>query len=93
MNLSAQGRPTPTSNDVAAKLAVLAVTADLKTIVFVQQAGYAPSTAKRLRTSYLGLASFLKRSSPYGQALRLNWVVRAILWSILTMPPCHTTEI
>lgn len=48
LNLSAQGRPTPTSNDLAAKLAVQAVAADLKTIVFVQQAGYAPLTASKM---------------------------------------------
>jgi ATP-dependent RNA helicase HelY len=48
LNLSSQGRPTPSSNDVAAKLAVQAVAADLKTIVFVQQAGYAPLTATKI---------------------------------------------
>jgi ATP-dependent RNA helicase HelY len=41
-------RPTPNANSVAASLAVHAVRAALKTIVFVQQAAHAPSTARRI---------------------------------------------
>ena len=66
LNLSAQGRPTPTSNDVAAKLAVQAVAADLKTIVFVQQAGYAPSTAKKI-------ADELPRTGALSEAEQSLW--------------------
>ncbi|GAB5373832.1 MAG: hypothetical protein AcusKO_02940 [Acuticoccus sp.] len=40
---------TPNANDVGAALAKNAALASLKTIMFVQQADHAPSTAKRLR--------------------------------------------
>ena len=41
-------RPTPNANAVAAQLAVQAVGVGLKTIVFVQTASHAPSTAKKI---------------------------------------------
>jgi ATP-dependent RNA helicase HelY len=41
-------RVTPNANAVAADLAARAAEAGLKTIVFVQQAGHAPSTAKKI---------------------------------------------
>ena len=41
-------RPTPTANTVAAHLAIQAAQAGLKTIIFVQQAGHAPSTARKI---------------------------------------------
>jgi ATP-dependent RNA helicase HelY len=40
--------PAPNSNEVAVSLARRAAHAGVKTIVFVQQAGYAPSTAQKL---------------------------------------------
>ncbi len=43
------GGATPNANDVGAALAKSAAIAGLKTIMFVQQADHAPSTAKRLR--------------------------------------------
>lgn len=43
------GGATPNANDVGAALAKNAARAGLKTIMFVQQADYAPSTAKRLK--------------------------------------------
>jgi ATP-dependent RNA helicase HelY len=48
LSLSAQGRPTPNANDVAAKLAVQAVESGLKTIVFAQNAGHASTTASKI---------------------------------------------
>jgi replicative superfamily II helicase len=45
---TATSRPTPNANAVAATLTVHAVGAALKTIVFVQQAAHAPSTARRI---------------------------------------------
>jgi hypothetical protein len=48
LSLNAQGRPTPTANHVAAQLAERAAVIELKTIVFVQQAAYAPSVAKKI---------------------------------------------
>jgi ATP-dependent RNA helicase HelY len=49
LSLSATtARPTPNANVVAAALAVHAAHADLKTIVFVQQAAHAPGTAKKI---------------------------------------------
>jgi ATP-dependent RNA helicase HelY len=49
LSLSATtARPTPNANTVAAALAVHAVRATLKTIVFVQQAAHAPSTARKI---------------------------------------------
>jgi ATP-dependent RNA helicase HelY len=47
---------TPNANGVAADLAVLAVAAGLKTIVFVQQAGHAVSTARALEGRLAGVA-------------------------------------
>jgi ATP-dependent RNA helicase HelY len=47
INAGTQG-PTPNSNTVAVSLAGRAAEIGLKTIVFVQQAGYAPSTAQKL---------------------------------------------
>jgi hypothetical protein len=41
-------RPTPNANTVAAALAVHAVRAGIKTIIFVQQADHAPSTARKI---------------------------------------------
>lgn len=43
------GGATPNANDVGAALARSAAAAGLKTIVFVQQADHAPSTARKLR--------------------------------------------
>jgi hypothetical protein len=45
---SATGRLTPNANDVAARLAYDAAAARVKSIVFVQQAGHAPSTASKV---------------------------------------------
>jgi ATP-dependent RNA helicase HelY len=42
---TATARPSPNANAVAATLAVHAIRASLKTIIFVQQAAHAPSTA------------------------------------------------
>ena len=44
-----KGRASPNANAVGAELAKNAATSGLKTILFVQQADHAPSTAKRLR--------------------------------------------
>lgn len=53
--LSCNGRKlTPNANAVAAALAGRAGRAGLKTIVFVQQADYAPSTAKRVAEATMG---------------------------------------
>jgi hypothetical protein len=41
-------RPTPNANTVAARLALQAVNAGLKSIVFVQTASHAPTTAKKI---------------------------------------------
>ncbi|MFT0877728.1 DEAD/DEAH box helicase [Rhodopseudomonas sp. G2_2311] len=49
------GRPTPNANTVAAQLALQAVQAGLKTIVFVQTASHAPSTAKKIADGLPGL--------------------------------------
>lgn len=46
--LNQQRRPTPNANSVAGELAVFAAEAGLKTIIFVQQANHAPSTAKKI---------------------------------------------
>jgi ATP-dependent RNA helicase HelY len=48
LNVSAKGYATPNSNGVANSLAAQAAAAGMKTIVFVQQADYAPSNAKKL---------------------------------------------
>jgi ATP-dependent RNA helicase HelY len=45
---TATARPSPNANAVAATLAVHAIRASLKTIIFVQQAAHAPSTARRI---------------------------------------------
>ena len=44
-----KGGATPNSNDVGASLAASAARAGLKTIMFVNQADHAPSTARRIR--------------------------------------------
>jgi hypothetical protein len=51
LSLNKQRRPTPNANNVAARLAVEASTSQLKTIVFVQNAGHAPSTARKATAS------------------------------------------
>lgn len=48
LNRAAAGYPTPNSNGVANALAIQAAHAGFKTIVFVQQADYAPSNAKKI---------------------------------------------
>jgi ATP-dependent RNA helicase HelY len=48
VNLSVNGYVTPNANGVANSFAVQAVNAGIKTIVFVQQADYAPSNAKKI---------------------------------------------
>jgi ATP-dependent RNA helicase HelY len=47
LNIGRSG-PAPNANAVAVEIAVSAATTNLKTIVFVQQAGHAPSTANRI---------------------------------------------
>ena len=48
LNRAARGYATPNSNGVANALAIQAANAGFKTIVFVQQADYAPTNAKRI---------------------------------------------
>jgi len=48
LSLAARGYATPNANGVAAALGVQAAQAGVKTIIFVQQANHAPSTARKI---------------------------------------------
>lgn len=48
LNRGQRNRPTPNANGVANSIAVRSAKAGLKTIVFVQQAGYAPTNADKI---------------------------------------------
>ena len=52
--VSKNGYPTPNSNGVAGALSVHAARGGLKAIVFVQQAGHAPSTARKIAEAFPG---------------------------------------
>jgi ATP-dependent RNA helicase HelY len=63
--ISQSNYPTPNANDVAATLALHAVVAGLKTMVFVQQADHAPKTASKIANDLEPIAALL----PAEQAL------------------------